>query len=54
MLTQQGEQSLPASLKMNDPARFEGGEGALLRCVTELVGCIRVSEQDTLARLVCR
>lgn len=54
MLTQTGERGLPAALEANDPAAFEGGEGALLRCVEELVTCIRISERDTLARLICR
>lgn len=54
MLTQTGERGLPAALQANDPSAFEGGEGALLRCVEELVTCIRISERDTLARLICR
>ena len=54
MLTQTGDRGLPAALQANDPAAFEGGEGALLRCVEELVTCIRISERDTLARLICR
>lgn len=53
-LTQQGDRGLPAALQTNDPSRFEGGEEALLRCVQELVSCIRISERDTLARLICR
>lgn len=53
-LTQQGNRGLPAALQTNDPSRFEGGEEALLRCVQELVTCIRISERDTLARLICR
>ncbi|CAN0016212.1 unnamed protein product, partial [Laminaria digitata] len=52
-LTQQGNRGLPAALQTNDPSRFEGGEEALLRCVQELVTCIRISERDTLARLIC-
>lgn len=53
-LTQQGDQGLPAALQTNSPSRFEGGELALLECVQELVTCIRISERDTLARLICR
>ena len=53
-LTQQGDRGLRAALQTNDPSRFEGGEEALLRCVQELVMCIRMSERDTLARLICR
>ena len=54
MLMQTGDRGLPAALQANDPTAFEGGEGALLRCVEELVACIRISERDTLARLICR
>lgn len=54
MLMQTGDGGLPAALQANDPSAFEGGQGALLRCVEELVACIRISERDTLARLICR
>lgn len=54
MLTQTGDRGLPAALQAGDPLAFEGGEAALLRCVGELVTCIRISERDTLARLICR
>ncbi|CAN0430501.1 unnamed protein product, partial [Discosporangium mesarthrocarpum] len=53
-LTQPGAEGLPAALQTGDPSRFQGGDGVLLRCVQELVDCIRMSEQDTLARLICR
>ncbi|CAN0508233.1 unnamed protein product [Ectocarpus sp. 12 AP-2014] len=53
MLTQTGDRGLPAALQAGDPLAFEGGEAALLRCVEELVTCIRISERDTLARLIC-
>lgn len=54
MMMQTGDRGLPSALQANDPSAFEGGEGALLRCVEELVTCIRISERDTLARLICR
>lgn len=53
-LTWQGERGLLAALQKNDPSLFDGGEAALLRCVHELVWCMRISDNNALTRLICR